>query len=81
MHQPGPKEYEAACKRIQTFHDKTHIKDAGKIEKMIVTNRDTGLRPLRVCYIPTDMNIADFFTKALTEAPFCKFRAFLGISE
>ena len=45
MHQPGSKEYEAACKRIQLFHDKTHIKGAGKIEKMIVTNRDTGLRP------------------------------------
>ena len=25
------------------------------------------------------MNIADFFTKALTEAPFRKFRAFLGL--
>ena len=35
----------------------------------------------RVCYIPTDMTIADFFTKALTETPFCKFRAFLGMSE
>ena len=35
---------------------------------------------LGVCYIPTDMNIADFSTKALTEPPFfCKFRAFLGI--
>ena len=44
-HQPGSKEYEAACKRMQLFHDKTHIKDAGKIEKMIVTNRETGLRP------------------------------------
>ena len=41
MHQPGSKEYEAACKRIQLFHDTTHIKDADKIEKMIVTNRDT----------------------------------------
>ena len=45
LHQPGSKEYEAACKRIQLFHDKTHIKDADKIEKMIVTNRGTGLRP------------------------------------
>ena len=45
MYQPGSKEYEAACKRMQLFHDKTHIKDAGKIEKMIVTNRETGLRP------------------------------------
>ena len=33
MHQPGSKEYEAACKRIQAFHDKTHIKDTDKIEK------------------------------------------------
>ena len=33
LHQPGSKEYEAACKRIQLFHDKTHIKDADKIEK------------------------------------------------
>ena len=33
MHQPGSKEYEAACKRIQAFHDKTHIKDADKVEK------------------------------------------------
>ena len=38
-------------------------------------------RLLRVCYIPTDMNIADFFTKALTETLFSKFRAFLGMSE
>ena len=45
MHQPGSKEYEAACKRMQLFQGKTHIKDAGKIEKMILTNRDTGLRP------------------------------------
>ena len=30
---------------MQLFHDKTHIKKAGKIENMIVTNRDTGLRP------------------------------------
>ena len=45
MYQPGSKEYEAACKRMQLFHDKTHIKDAGKIEKVIVTNRETGLRP------------------------------------
>ena len=33
MHRPGSKEYEAACKHVQLFHDKTHIKDAGKIEK------------------------------------------------
>ena len=38
-------------------------------------------RLLRVCYIPTDMNTADFFMKALTETPFCKFRAFLGMAE
>ena len=31
--------------RMQLFHEKTHSKNAGKIEKMIVTNRDTGLRP------------------------------------
>ena len=45
------------------------------------TRQYIAQRLLRVCYIPTDMNIADFFTKALTETPFCKFRAFLGISE
>ena len=45
------------------------------------TRQYIAQRLLRVCYIPTDMNIADFFTKALTETPFSKFRAFLGISE
>ena len=45
------------------------------------TRQYIAQRLLRVCYIPTDMNIADFFTKALTETPFCKFRAFLGMSE
>ena len=45
LYQPGSKEYAAACKRMQLFHDKTHIKDADKIEKMIVVNRNTGLRP------------------------------------
>ena len=45
------------------------------------TRQYIAQRLLRVCYIPTDMNIADFFTKALTETPFSKFRAFLGMSE
>ena len=45
------------------------------------TRQYIAQRLLRVCYIPTNMNIADFFTKALTETPFSKFRAFLGMSE
>ena len=38
-------------------------------------------RLLRVCYVPTNTNISDFFTKALTETTFCMFRAYLGMSE
>ena len=30
---------------MQMFHDKFHIKDAGKIDKLIVARCDTGLRP------------------------------------
>ena len=45
------------------------------------TRQYIAQRLLRVCYILTDMNIADFFTKALTETPFSKFRVFLGMSK
>ena len=34
------------------------------------TRQYIAQRLIRVCYIPTDMNIEDFFTKALTETPF-----------
>ena len=51
------------------------------VTKEFRTRQYIAQRLLRVCYIPTDINIADFFTKALTEAPFSKFRAFLGMSE
>jgi hypothetical protein len=30
LHQPCSKEHEAARKRMELFHDKTHIKESGK---------------------------------------------------
>ena len=35
---------------------------------------------LRVAYIPTHMNVADFFTKALDYKAFNKFRTHIGVS-
>ena len=49
--------------------------------KYFRTRQYIAQRLLRVCYVPTNMNVSDFFTKALTETPFCMFRAYLGMSE
>ena len=49
--------------------------------KYFRTRQYIAQRLLRVCYVPTTMDISDFFTKALTETPFCMFRAYLGMSE
>ena len=49
--------------------------------KYFHTRQYIAQRLLRVCYVPTTMNISDFFTKALTETPFCMLRAYLGMSE
>ena len=38
------------------------------------------LSRLIVAYIPTDKNVADFFTKALIYGPFNKHRTYLGIT-
>ena len=49
--------------------------------KYFRTRQYIAQRLLRVCYVPTTMNISDFLTKALTETPCCMFRAYLGMSE
>ena len=38
-------------------------------------------RAIRVSYIGTDLNIADFFTKGLTRVKFHKFRMYIGMRE
>ena len=45
----------------------TTIENKHAATKEFRTRQYIAQRLLRVCYIPTDMNIADFFTKALTE--------------
>ena len=35
---------------------------------------------INVPYVPTDENVADFFTKALIYGPFNKHRTYLGIT-
>ena len=50
--------------------------------KYFRTRQYIAQRLLRVCYVPTTMNISKFFTKALTETPFfLMFQAYLGMSE
>ena len=36
---------------------------------------------IEVLYCPTDEQVADIFTKSLTEAKFCKLRSMLGVQE
>ena len=38
-------------------------------------------RVLKMLYFPTDDQVADIFTKSLTEAKFCKLRSMLGVQE
>ena len=38
-------------------------------------------RVLEVLYCPTDDQVADIFTKSLTEAKFSKLRSMLGVKE
>ena len=38
-------------------------------------------RVIEVLYFPTDDQVADIFTKSLTEANFSKLRSMLGVQE
>ena len=49
--------------------------------KYFRTHQYIAQRLLRARYVPTTVDISDFFPKALAETPFYMFRAYLGMSE
>ena len=48
--------------------------------KEFVTRRYVASQQLRVAYVPTHLNLADFFTKALMYRAFADFRNYIGIA-
>ena len=57
----------------------TKLTDKHIDTKYFCTRRYIASSLLRVAYVPTDLNLADFFTKALQFRPFSKFREYIGV--
>ena len=53
-----------------------------KVKKILAKEprRYVASQQLRVAYVPTHLNLADFFTKALMYRAFADFRNYIGIA-